>query len=98
MAVKKVWSNEQTKLLQSRSGTFCNVAGDGRCCSPGHTAKFRSYSDTLLDIDDSKILDIKLVQVTEVNNSNAMELEGLRRCLTFLLQFLNISNITTDRH
>jgi len=96
MAVKKVWSNEQTKLLQSRSGTFCDVAGDGRCCSPGHTAKFGSY--TVMDINDSKILDIKLVQVTEVNNSNAMELEGLRRCLAFLLQFLNISTITTDRH
>lgn len=95
-AVKKVWSDEQTKLLQSKSGMLCNVAGDGRCCSPGHTAKFGSY--TVLDIDDSKILDVKVVQVTEVNNSNAMELEGLKRCLAFLLQFVNISTITTDRH
>jgi len=96
MAVKKVWQTTQADLLQSKSGKLCNVAGDGRCCSPGHTAKFCSY--TVMDIDDSKILDVQLIQVNEVNSSYAMELEGLKRCLTFLLQYLNITSITTDRH
>ena len=40
------------------------LAGDARCCSPGHTAKFGSYN--LLDLDTGKILDFKLVQVCPI--------------------------------
>lgn len=95
-AVKKVWSDYQNDLLTSMMDTRCDISGDARCCSPGHTAKFGSY--TVMDIHSSKVLDVKLVQVSEVKNSNAMELEGLKRCLSFLLQFLTIGTITTDRH
>jgi len=95
-AVKSVWNSSQQKLLQSLAGKNCIVGGDARCCSPGHTAKFSSY--TVMDLESSKILDVKLVQVNEVKNSNAMELEGLKRCLAFLSNFINILSITTDRH
>jgi len=95
-AVKSVWLNSQEKLLHSLRGNSLNIGGDGRCCSPGHTAKFGSYS--VMDLNISKIVDVQLVQVNEVTNSNAMELEGLKRCLNYLLPLLSVHSITTDRH
>ena len=38
------------------------VAGDGRLDSPGHSAKYGSYS--LLELTCNKIVDFKLVQVS----------------------------------
>ena len=38
------------------------LAGDARCCSPGHTVKFGLYS--MMDLHTGKLLDIKLVQVS----------------------------------
>ena len=38
------------------------LSGDGRCGSPGHSAKFGSY--TVIDIFSDKVVDFKLVQVT----------------------------------
>ena len=47
------------------------LAGDGRCDSPGHSAKYGTY--TVLDVKSNKIVDFKVVSVCEVKNSNAME-------------------------
>ena len=73
------------------------LGGDGCCCSPGHTAKYGSYS--LMDVTRSKVVDMQLIQSNEVRNSNAMELEGLKRGLQFLKeQQMSIKSLTTDRH
>jgi len=46
----------------------------------------------------SKVLDFSLVQVTEVKNSYAMELEGLKPCLDHLQQEqVAIAKLATDR-
>ena len=68
------------------------------CCSLGHTAKFASY--TVMELSTSKILvlDVKLIQVNEVQNSNAMKQEGLKRCCNFQLQYIMIGSIKTVRH
>lgn len=95
-AVKGVWTRNQHHLLEAKLGQNCTVGGDARCCSPGHTAKFASYS--VMDLETYRIMDVKLVQVNEVKNSNAMELEGLKRCLEFLAKYINITDIITDRH
>ena len=57
-----VWSQKQQRLIEviHQEDRSVRLAGDARCCSPGHTAKFRSYS--MLDLDTGKILDFKLVQ------------------------------------
>lgn len=60
-AVKLVWNIKQTSLLDERKGKAVRLAGDGRCCSPGHTAKYGSY--TLMDADTGEILAMELVQV-----------------------------------
>lgn len=58
------------------------LAGDGRCDSPGYRAKYGTYS--VMEVTTEKIVDLCLVQVSEVANSNAMEEEGLKRCFEFL--------------
>ena len=69
----------------------------GRCDSPGHSAKYGTYS--IVNTASSKVLDFSLVQVTEVKNSNAMELEGLKHCLDHLQrEKVAIAKLATDRH
>lgn len=52
-----------------------------------------------MDSETGKIVSFSVVQVTEVSSSNAMEKEGLVRCLDSLEEDdINISMITTDRH
>lgn len=70
---------QHRELLQSLRGDSLVLAGDGRCDSPGHNAKYGTYS--IMHVPTEKILDFSLVQVTEVANSNCMEKEGLKRCL-----------------
>ena len=73
------------------------LSGDGRCDSPGYSAKYCTYS--IMDSVSDLILDYKLVQSSETGSSVAMEKEGLRRCLDCLLaNNVQILSITTDRH
>ncbi|KAG7455572.1 hypothetical protein JOB18_020270 [Solea senegalensis] len=68
-----------------------------RADSPGHAAKFGSYS--LMHMDSNKILDLQLVQSNEVGGSYHMEKEGLRRSLDHLQSNgLAVDYIVTDRH
>ena len=62
-AVMSVWTRSQQLLLQSliNSDSQLAVAGDGRSDSPGHSAKYGSYS--ILELKLNKIIDFKLVQV-----------------------------------
>ena len=60
--IKDVYlSQQQTLLYQAKSNLSVRVAGYGRCCSPGHTAKYGSY--TLLEVNYGKIISRQLVQV-----------------------------------
>ena len=97
-SIRILWDKKQQEMLSllGEGGKKLSLGGDARCCSPGHSAKFSSYS--IMDLETEKILDVQLVQVTEVANSNAMELEGLKRSLAFLEPRIGIASITTDRH
>ena len=113
-AVVSVWKSQQMKLLaQCRGrGTALSIGGDGRADSPGHSAKYGSYS--LIDFDTDKIIHMELVQVKEcinyihdrilfqsnqVASSNHMEKEGLSRALKFLdAKLLQVGTLVTDRH
>ena len=44
------------------------IAGDGRADSPGHSAKYGSYS--IIDINKNNVVDVKLVQVTHYHGNN----------------------------
>uniref|UniRef100_A0A9J8BR06 SGNH hydrolase-type esterase domain-containing protein n=1 Tax=Cyprinus carpio carpio TaxID=630221 RepID=A0A9J8BR06_CYPCA len=58
------------------------VAGDCRSDSPGHSAKYSSYS--LIEERVNKVVDVQLVQSSKVPNSSWCELEGLKRSISLL--------------
>ena len=57
------WSLHQQSLLDQlkNSGGGLILGGDGRADSPGHSAKFLSY--TMMELRHNKIIALKLVQV-----------------------------------
>ena len=74
-----------------------DICGDGRCDSPGHCAKYGTY--TVIDENTNKVLDFEVIQVTEVSSSNAMEAEGRNRVLQNLKKKgVKVRCLTTDRH
>ena len=62
-AIRSVWERHQDVLLSvfREKGESLVVAGDGRADSPGHSAKYGSYS--LIELTCDKVVDFKLVQV-----------------------------------
>ena len=62
-AVDQVYHQHQSDLLNAAKseGTGLILGGDARCDSPGHSAKYSSY--TLLDVQRNKIIHTELVQV-----------------------------------
>ncbi|XP_064630855.1 uncharacterized protein LOC135497260 isoform X2 [Lineus longissimus] len=97
-SVFAVWQRKQDGMFKERKRKQLSLSGDARCCSPGHTAKYGSYS--LMDESAGKVLDVSLVQSNEVKNSYWMELEGLKRSMALLVteKKLAIAEIVTDRH
>ena len=95
--VNKKFADHQVDVFNEVRNTEVVAGGDGRCDSPGHSAKYGTYSK--VDTASSKVLDFSLFQVTEVKHSNAMELEGLKRCLNHLQdEQVVIAKLATDRH
>ncbi|XP_023819663.1 uncharacterized protein LOC101164121 isoform X2 [Oryzias latipes] len=72
------------------------LAGDGRSDSPGHSAKYGTY--TMLELPANVIIDMQLSN--EVGGASHMEKEGFIRSVNFLgtQQGLDIDVIITDRH
>jgi len=74
-----------------------NLNGDGRCDSPGHSAKYGTY--TLMGNDSGKVMAFSVVQVSEVTSSNAMAKEGFKCCIESLEDDrVQIDRIATDRY
>ena len=74
-----------------------DICGDGWCDSPGHCAKYGTY--TVMDENINKVLDFEVIQVTEVSSSNAMEAEGCNRVLKNLKKKgVKVRCLTSDRH
>ena len=95
--VNKKFAEHQVDIFNEVRNTEVVAGGDGCCDSPGHSAKYGTYS--IVNTASSKVLNFSLVQVTEVKNSNAMELEGLKRCLDHLQrEKVAIAKLATDRH
>lgn len=97
--VKHAWSifqNVDLEKVRSANKLF-RLAGDGRCDSPGFSAKYCTYS--LLDIETQRVCMFVIVKVSETGSSSKMEVVGFRRCMNFLLdQGFEIAVLATDRH
>ena len=97
-AINSVWNRHQQNLiglLRARNDGVV-IGGDGRADSMGHCAKYGTY--TCIELLWNCIIDIKLVTSSEVGGSYHMELEGLKRSLEYLSEWLDIKKIVTDRH
>ena len=97
--VTTTWKQQQAEVLadlKSReSGAV--LPGDGRCDSSGHCAKYCTY--TLLDVESQKVVDFKVVAVSEVANSNCMEKKGfVDTLLNVVGNGIKVDVISTDRH
>ncbi|XP_041464943.1 uncharacterized protein LOC121415701 [Lytechinus variegatus] len=97
-SIIRVAQRQQHQLLNRiKPGEKLIIGGDGRSDSPGHSAKFGSY--TFMDMKTKKVIDVQLVQSNEVKSSNAMEKEGLSRGLANLYsKGLVVGTLITDRH
>ena len=73
------------------------LAGDGCCDSPGHSAKYGTY--TMLDVSTNQVVDFKVVSVCEVKNSNAMEKKGFIDTLNNIEEAgVCVAGVSTDSH
>ena len=72
------------------------LSGDGRCDSPGKSAKFCTY--LMMETDHNQILHFENIDKHEVGlHSPNMEREGLIRCLNFLISNgVQIKEVVTD--
>ncbi|XP_056443945.1 uncharacterized protein LOC130380682 [Gadus chalcogrammus] len=97
-AIVHKWNHSQDVMLQQLSEERKVIlGGDMRADSPGHCAKFGSY--TMMDLNTKTIVDLQLVQSNEVGGSSHMEKEGLKRSLALLdARGVTIDSIVTDRH
>ena len=77
--ISDTWEAHQECVHVCLEEKCLQVSGDGRCDSPGHSAKYCTY--TIMDAQTNMILDFQLVQVSEVANSSRMEKAGLERSL-----------------
>lgn len=75
--VQEAWEKEKQKVYEEiKASPKVVLSGDARCDSPGHCAKFGSY--TLMDTSSNKIVDMELVQVSEVRFSDIFIPTGQR--------------------
>ncbi|XP_070573895.1 uncharacterized protein [Ptychodera flava] len=96
--INNAWSAESQRVKQSlRQKEEVRLSGDGRCDSPGYSAKYSLY--TFMDQSTEKVVDMSLTQVTEVANSNAMEKAGFIKTLDRIIDDnIPVSTVATDRH
>ena len=61
------WNNHKDQMINSfkEEDRVLRLGDDMRCCSPGHTAKYGSYS--MIDLAAGKVLDVQLIQVNILN-------------------------------
>ena len=70
--IHSYWSSQQKTILKDlKKKTKVSLAGDGRCDSPGFSAKYGTY--TFMNQENNQIVDMRVTHVSEAKNSNAME-------------------------
>lgn len=76
-AVRNVWQQAQERLFAARRGRPVKLAGDGRCDSPGHCAKYGSY--TVMDTETNEVLHCELIQVILLQLSSSLQKIQLKK-------------------
>ncbi|XP_028453808.1 uncharacterized protein LOC114568398 isoform X2 [Perca flavescens] len=97
--IVQAWQNEQRGIIRELKeiGGGLILSGDCRSDSPRHCAKYGTYS--FIEDRINKVLDLQLVQRSEVPSSTWCEIEGLKRSVRFLKdQGMQMSALITDRN
>ncbi|XP_063969971.1 uncharacterized protein LOC129284132 [Lytechinus pictus] len=95
--INTYYEQEIEEQQQHARGEPVTVIGDGRCDSPGYSAKFCTY--TMMNMKTNKILGMALVSVKEATSSVGMEKIGCRRVMDNLLENgIDVAVFATDRH
>ena len=83
-------------MLSEYKGKSLVLCGDGRCDSPGKSAKYCTYS--LMESESNKILHVETIDKREVNlKSPNMEREAFKRSMDYLIsRGIKISEVVTD--
>ena len=90
-------TNREITFGNVRNEGDVNLSGDGRCDSPGYSAKFGTY--TLMNTANNQILDFTVTHYSIAGNSARMELHGLKELIGRLKENeIAIKSLTTDRH
>ena len=78
-AVEEYWKDMKDDSWNERDGKDIILSSDGRNDSPGHCAQYLTY--LLADMETKTILDLKIVDVREVDGrkSTKMERVGFER-------------------
>lgn len=89
------WQGDAFDALISNGPVI--LGGDMRADSPGHSAKYGSYS--MMNLRTNKIIDLQLVQSNEVGGSYHMEEEELIRSLQVMeAKGVKVDAVISDRH
>lgn len=96
--IRKMWRKERKNVMDMlRNKELVVLIGDGRCDSPGHSAKYCTY--TLMESSSGMVVDTVVIPVTDAPNSNAMEKAGFIKAVeTVLNENIKIDTISTDGH
>ena len=57
------WNLHQKELFKNLENKTLTIGGDARMDSPGHSAKYGTYS--IMDLESNKILDVQMIHVIE---------------------------------
>lgn len=92
------WERYRASLIAQLKNVADVVwSGDGRFDSMGHSAKYGAYTmfcNTIL-----KVVHFELLQANETGGSSPMELEGAKRCFSFLKSVgISVLVFISDRH
>ena len=89
------WETSRNAILADIGDRPVVLAGDGRCDSPGFSAKYCVYS--LMDIVTRKVVDVQFVDKRETElKSPRMEKLGQQRALTSTQKKIKVIELVTD--
>ena len=92
------WQQEKAAVLADLlDRNSVTLLGDGRCDSPGYSAKYGTY--TMMDKESEKIVDFEVCHVKQSTSSQAMEKRGFKLCLDRALNSgIPVGVVGTGRH
>lgn len=95
--INEYWHKEKAAVLSDLlDRESLTLLGDGRCDSPGFSAKYGTY--TMMDQETKKIVDFEVCHVKQTS-SQAMENLGFQLCLDRALDSgIPVKVVGTDRH